>query len=141
MIRVPDLPCLRYPKHPQWEREPPEEALRSDQRSADCACRTDPLGVGFTMSLIATEKLIGSDAAYSVLSGLWTLAQSKYFYLAVPLFLFSVAFPGAKLLLLLYAWFLSMGTRSRNRLLDWLDRIGKWSMLDVYVVLITAGAL
>lgn len=90
---------------------------------------------------MATEKLIGSDSAYSVLSGLWKLAQSSYFYLAAPLFLFSVAFPGTKLLLLLYTWFLPMAPSCRERLLDWLDELGRWSMLDVYVILITAGAL
>ena len=71
-------------------------------------------GVGLTSPLVATEKLIGSDSAYSVLSGLWELAQSTYFYLAVPLFLFSVVLPGAKLLLLFYTWFLPMAAPRRG---------------------------
>lgn len=98
-------------------------------------------GVGLGLPLVATEQLIGSDRAYSVLSGLWELARSRYFYLAIPLALFSVVFPGAKLLLLLYTWLFPMDPGRRRRLLHWLDWLGKWSMLDVYVVLIMAGAL
>lgn len=98
-------------------------------------------GAGLGLPLVATEQLIGSDRAYSVLSGLWELARSRYFYLAIPLALFSVFFPGGKLLLLIYTWLFSMNPDRRRRLLRWVDWLGKWSMLDVYVVIIMAGAL
>ena len=51
--------------------------------------------------------------------------------------LFSIIFPVGKLLILFAVWFLPLAEHRRAGCLTWLGILGKWSMLDVFVVAIT----
>ena len=56
--------------------------------------------------------------------------------LAAVLFFFSIVFPFIKLAALLVIWFVRLPAEKRQELLHWLGILGKWSMLDVFVVAI-----
>ncbi|MBI4354419.1 MAG: paraquat-inducible protein A [Candidatus Omnitrophica bacterium] len=73
---------------------------------------------------------------YSVFTGALSLAEHGDYVLAGVLFFFSMVFPIAKLLILGWVWWIRLAEDERQRLLHWLEMLGKWSMLDVFVVAI-----
>jgi paraquat-inducible protein A len=52
-----------------------------------------------------------------------------------------VVFPIAKLALLYWMWFGRADRSQRAFVVKWLDKIGKWSMLDVYIVAVLIVAV
>lgn len=99
------------------------------------------LGVGLTVPILEVERLFDTGRSYSVLTGAAEFLRSGRWYLGVLVLAFSAVFPVAKLLLLLVAWTAPLGAGRRARIVRWVDRLGKWSMLDVYVAVFTAGAV
>ncbi len=74
--------------------------------------------------------------SYSVWAGVVALWKGHDYMLAAVLFFFSIVFPLAKLLALGVIWFVKLAHEQRAALLHWLSLLGKWSMLDVFVVAI-----
>ncbi len=74
--------------------------------------------------------------SYSVWAGVVALWHQHDYALAAVLFFFSIIFPLAKLLALAVIWFVKLADDQRTALLHWLSLLGKWSMLDVFVVAI-----
>jgi len=74
--------------------------------------------------------------SYSVWAGVVALWHQHDYTLAAVLFFFSIIFPLAKLLALAVIWFVKLADDQRTALLHWLSLLGKWSMLDVFVVAI-----
>ena len=71
------------------------------------------------------------EQQFSVLSGIETLFFDGHPWIAGILILFSVLFPIAKISLLCYGWF---GGQLQSGVLRWVNVLGKWSMLDVFVL-------
>jgi len=98
------------------------------------------LGFGLCLPLIYVEKMVFWDNTYSVVTGVFGLYDDGEHFLAGLVFFFSFVFPIAKLTLLLWIWFVPMSGAHRG---DWLARLsalGKWSMLDVFIVAILVVA-
>ncbi len=99
------------------------------------------LGFGVSTPIVTTDELLSSPSSYSALAGVKELLHAGHMPLALLILVFSILFPAAKLALLLVLWFIPMQRSRRSRLLTWLESLGKWSMLDVFVVVILAGLL
>ncbi|MCE9594375.1 MAG: paraquat-inducible protein A [Planctomycetes bacterium] len=101
------------------------------------------LAFGLYVPLLKIEKMIFWENEYSVATGVFGLWGDGQFLLAAIVFFWSVAFPIAKLALLFWIWFGKMDPGQRERTLHRLETLGKWSMLDVYIVavLIVAAKL
>ena len=82
-----------------------------------------------------------SGHEYSVLAGILNLAQGGNVLLALILVAFSVIFPVAKIGTLLALLFLPLNRARRTRVLRTLTVLGRWSMLDVFVIAILVGAV
>ena len=95
------------------------------------------LGFGLFLPVITLKELIFWRHTFSVLTGIVSLVTEKHYFLAVIIFVFSVIFPTFKLVMLLSIWFRKMSEEERVIYLNWLSGLGKWSMLDVFVVAIT----
>jgi paraquat-inducible protein A len=80
------------------------------------------------------------ESEYSVLTGIAGLWDDGQHILAVVILFFSVLFPVAKLGLLWCVWTLRYSTEQRTLVIVWLERLGKWSMLDVFAVAILVVA-
>ncbi len=102
-----------------------------------------PLGLAAALGLLITglalpvmriERLIFWEDDYSIVTGAISLYENGHPFLAVILFAFSVIFPNLKLVGLLAVWFVPMHDARRDRLITWVDVLGRWSMLDVFVV-------
>lgn len=92
---------------------------------------TEP--TGFWASIFMSS---GTDTR-SVISGIRRLYESGDYLLAVPLFVFSIVFPAAKLLVTTQACVarvLQLGNPPPRRLFRILTTIGRWSMLDVFAL-------
>lgn len=92
------------------------------------------LGFGLFLPTMRTEKLVFWEDTYSILNGVVALWQEKHYLLSAVLFFFSMVFPVAKLIALGVIWFAPTGKNTRVTILKWLLVLGKWSMLDVFVV-------
>jgi paraquat-inducible protein A len=92
---------------------------------------------GLVMPVMRIETLIFWEDNYSIVTGAISLWENDHPVLAVILFAFSVVFPNVKLAGLLMVWFWPLAEAARNRILWWVDVLGRWSMLDVFVVAVT----
>ncbi|HEX9780986.1 MAG TPA: paraquat-inducible protein A [bacterium] len=94
------------------------------------------LAGGLTLPILHTRQLIFWQETYSVWTGILDLWKLGEHVLAIVVFLFSMVFPIAKLLALTYVWYWRLHEEPRARLLHRLGMLGKWSMMDVFVVAI-----
>ena len=70
----------------------------------------------------------------SVFTSVKELWKTESYALTVFIVIFSIAWPYIKLLLTLYAWVTTFSKpHRRERLLVWIDALGKWSFVDVVV--------
>ncbi|APS82112.1 paraquat-inducible A family protein [Piscirickettsia salmonis] len=88
---------------------------------------------GAFMPLISVEKLWLFENTVSLVSSIVTLFKSGNVFLGIIIALFSLVLPLVKLILLMYIWFWGSLATSQ-RWLNWLGHLGKWSMLDVFIV-------
>jgi len=91
--------------------------------------------IGLSLPLLYTQQMFWKNT-YSVWAGVVALWQKNELLLATVLFFFSIVFPIVKLLALAAIWFVKLREDRRTVLLHWLGLLGKWSMLDVFVVAI-----
>lgn len=99
------------------------------------------LVVGLSLPLMKVEKMIFWKNEYSVITGILGLMHDQEYFLAAILFFFSVVFPAIKLITLGILWQVKFDETKRRRILEWLGVLGKWSMLDVFVVAILIVAV
>lgn len=92
------------------------------------------LAAGVTQPIMEVSRWLIFSEPFSILSGLTLLVEEGDYLLAAIIGAFSVVFPAAKIVVLLGAW---VRLRWRGTAPGWLgalEVIGKWSMLDVFVV-------
>jgi paraquat-inducible protein A len=77
-----------------------------------------------------------SSEPYSLINSIKMLWSSGLYVLAVLVVGFSVVFPFAKLAVLTGVCMAGRIDARNEHLLDWVERLGKWSMLDVFLVCI-----
>lgn len=94
------------------------------------------LALGLSQPLISVEKALILRTEYSVWGGVVGLWDDGDWFLAIVVFFFSFVFPIAKLALLTWIWFVPTRRALREKSLRMLEVLGKWSMLDVFVVAI-----
>ena len=94
------------------------------------------LRAGLLLPLIHVQKMVFWKNNYSVVTGITSLWHQNQWLLAAVVFFFSLVFPVLKLAVLAGIWFVPLTEQQRQRLLQWLGVLGKWSMLDVFAVAI-----
>jgi paraquat-inducible protein A len=99
-------------------------------------------GLGIFLPFFHVTKFWVFKDAISVISGLITLFQAHEYFLFGILTLFTLIFPCVKLGLLAIVWTERTHDLARvRRLHEWVEHLGKWSMLDVFVVAILIVAM
>ena len=91
---------------------------------------------GLRLPLILVEKAVFLSNEYSVWTGVVGLWEDRSYLLAAVVFFFSFVFPIAKLFVLGWIWFAPTSATRRRAWLRHLENLGRWSMLDVFVVAI-----
>ncbi|MBI3616591.1 MAG: paraquat-inducible protein A [Candidatus Omnitrophica bacterium] len=105
---------------------------------------TAALVMGLSLPLVKVEKLLlvkRATSIYSVYTGVVSLWKQGEYFLAGVIFFFSIIFPFMKIASLSVIWFFRMADSQRKSLLQWLEGLGRWSMLDVFIVSILIVAV
>lgn len=109
-----------------------------------------PAGIAISLALLVAGQLLPiltidtlgpSRSTYSIVGGIVGLVENRNLLLALILLVFSVIFPVVKLLALAWLWFRKLEPDRRSSSIQWLKKLGKWSMLDVFVVVVLAGSV
>jgi paraquat-inducible protein A len=91
--------------------------------------------LGVTQPAIQLTKLYLWTDQHSILSAIYALYLDNEYFLAGLIFLFSVVIPSLKLIYLLVVSTLATPHPSmRERAVERLESLGKWSMMDVLVL-------
>lgn len=93
-------------------------------------------GVGLFAPMMTLHKglwIFKEETTYSVLEGIQDLAAGGDGWVALLVFVFTIIFPVLKILLLTWSW-LTKKHRHSGRIVAGVAMLGKWSMLDVFVV-------
>jgi paraquat-inducible protein A len=99
-------------------------------------------GTGIFFPFFHVTKFWVFDDAVSVVGGIITLFREGEYFLFAVLTLFTLVFPCVKLGLLAVVWLEREHDLARvRRLHGWVGSLGKWSMLDVFVVAILIVAM
>lgn len=99
-------------------------------------------GTGIFFPFFHVTKFWLFHDGVSVVGGIITLFQEDEYFLFTVLTLFTLVFPGVKLGLLAIVWLEREHDLARvRRLHGWVESLGKWSMLDVFVVAILIVAM
>lgn len=92
-------------------------------------------GYGITSPTLTLEKFVVVDKTYSIFKGVRGFWQNGQYFLFLVVGGFSLCLPLIKMGLLSLVLILPpQPTGLLHRLVDFVDRIGRWSMLDVFVV-------
>ena len=94
---------------------------------------TAALWAGLNMPVLTVRK-IWEKNTFTILSGIESLYHDRQYFFTFVVFFFSIVFPIVKLGVLYVIWFFPMKPEKRQRILNWLSLLGKWSMLDVFIV-------
>ena len=92
------------------------------------------------MPALTFENLFADDT-FSVLTGIQAFFESGNLLLGLLLLSFSVLFPAAKMITIGALWFARINQRRRAELVRWLELLGKWSLLDAFVIAVLVGTV
>ena len=93
--------------------------------------------MGLVLPAITLKELIFWTNTFSVLTGIQSLFDEGHYLLGLIIMLFSIFFPFFKMIILSMVWFSELPSGKREFYVHWLGILGKWSMLDVFVVAVT----
>jgi len=100
------------------------------------------LVAGFFAPLFTMSKFFIFNNTVSLYSVLYDLWDEHYFGLFIIIMSFSVLFPMIKIVMMFYLQMAPSASRQRHKkLINVLELVGKWSMLDVFVVAILLVAI
>ena len=95
------------------------------------------LAIGLIAPIITFKKFIFIQNTFSILTACWNFLKQGQILLFVVIVLFSVILPIFKLAFLFKLTLAKQATSAKTKkLLHLIHRLGKWSMLDVFVVAI-----
>lgn len=95
------------------------------------------LAIGLIAPIITFKKFILIENTFSIISACWNLLNQGQLFLFIIITAFSIIFPIIKLTVLAKILISHSYVKQNTKiLLDWIHHLGKWSMLDVFVVAI-----
>jgi paraquat-inducible protein A len=90
--------------------------------------------ISLLLPFMRIDKFAFWEDDYTLLTSIRGMWKAEHYLLAAIIFFFSIVFPYAKMGMLGYLWYKPVESETRGKLLFWLGVLGKWSMLDVFVV-------
>lgn len=96
--------------------------------------------IGIWAPILTLKKLLFVQNTFSILSGINQLLTDGQYALFILIAMFTLVLPCCKIVVLFTAWN-SPQSPTRRRYVEWLSAIGKWSMLDVFVVAVLIASV
>ena len=90
--------------------------------------------VGLFAPMMTLKKFFFLQHEVSIYMGLIGLFDEGHYGLFFVIFIFSICFPLAKIFSLAFVWYGESTEERRKTLLHRIEALGRWSMLDVFVV-------
>ena len=90
--------------------------------------------IGLFAPMMTLKKFLFLKNEVSIYTGLIGMFEEEHYGLFLIILIFSVCFPLIKIFSLAYVWYGPSAPARRQRLLRWIEALGRWSMLDVFVV-------
>lgn len=90
--------------------------------------------IALLVPFMETKQLIFFQNIYTLPHSVLMMWKNGYYLLAAIILCFSIVFPFLKLGSLTVLWFMRFDDAERTKYLSILGFLGKWSMLDVFVV-------
>ena len=98
--------------------------------------------LGVTGPTLTIEKFIIAEHTFSIVGGIVGFWKEQQWFVLVIVTVFSLCFPVLKILALAGVWFAPVrDAASLKRWVDAVDRLGRWSMLDVFVVAVLVASV
>ena len=92
--------------------------------------------IALIVPFLKIDTFLSSEKIYSLPHSVALMWDARLYAIALLILGFSIIFPFVKLAVLSYIWFVSTSIEGRKRLLHRIKPLGKWSLLDVFVVII-----
>ncbi len=93
--------------------------------------------MGLLAPIFTISKLVVIHNTFSIISGIVKLIDDQQWFLFFIITIFSVILPIVKIIVLSLLVSHKIDSNSNHKkYLDWIHRIGKWSMLDVFIIAI-----
>lgn len=92
--------------------------------------------LGLILPFLEIHEAFKSEVTYSLPHSVHLMWTSKLYFIAALILGFSIIFPFVKLASLFAAWFIPWKPSSRVTFLHWIELLGKWSFMDIFVVIL-----
>ena len=92
--------------------------------------------LGLVLPFLEIDEVFHSKVVYSLPHSVHLMWEHKLYIIAFLILGFSIIFPFVKLISLFSAWFLPWESKRRATFLHWIELLGKWSYMDVFVVIL-----
>lgn len=100
------------------------------------------LVIGWLTPIMTVERMLFFAERITIFEGVARLWRAGEVFLSAVIVLFSIVFPGVKAVLALWLWYtIDPRAPSLRRSLDWLEMLGRWSMVDVFLVALVIVAV
>jgi len=92
--------------------------------------------LGLILPFLEIDEALHSKVTYSLPHSVHLMWEHKLYFIAGLILGFSIIFPFVKLAALFSAWFIPWKSTSRATFLHWIELLGKWSYMDIFVVIL-----
>jgi len=92
--------------------------------------------LGLILPFLELDKAFSAKIIYSLPHSVHLMWESELYIIAILILSFSIIFPFVKLFSLFAAWFLPWKSTTRATFLHWIELLGKWSYMDIFVVIL-----
>lgn len=98
--------------------------------------------LGLFVPILRVDRFFVFSHPFSIVDSLAALFEEREYFLFTVIFCFTVVFPATKLCCSVFLWArIDVGSRSFDRIVDVLDTLGKWSMLDVMLLAVAVASI
>ncbi len=92
--------------------------------------------LGLILPFLELDEVFHAKVIYSLPHSVHLMWEHKLYAICFLILGFSIIFPFVKLASLFAAWFLPWKSTSRATFLHWIELLGKWSYMDIFVVIL-----
>ena len=92
--------------------------------------------LALALPFLEINEAFKEPVPYKLIHSVHLMWTAKLYIIAILILTFSIIFPFAKLISLYMAWFVPWKPSSRAKFLQIIELLGKWSFMDIFVVIL-----
>jgi len=91
---------------------------------------------GLILPFLEIDEAFHDKIIYSLPHSVELMWQKELYFISILILVFSIIFPFMKLFSLIAIWFLPWKSKNRERYLHVIELLGKWSYMDIFIVIL-----